>query len=278
MALPTFLCIGATKAGTTWLHDQLSVHPAVNMPVIKELHYFNTLYVPEHDVWAPKAVRRSIREALQRARQDPPGQRNRPLIRHLRGLLDEDTFTEAWYRRCFERPGHEGKVSGEITPAYAELPETGIRNVLALLPDVRIIYILRHPFDRAMSHLRMDAFRSETPAEASALMDLLASNGHILSRGDYAQHLPRWQAALSTDRLLVLPFGMIRSNPAELMARVEGFLGLPAFEKYPLSSKVNKTRSIDVPTSVVEYIRDQVEPQVQYILNTFGPAFLEATR
>jgi hypothetical protein len=38
---PDFLCIGAQKAGTQWLYDQLQHHADFWMPPIKEFHYFD---------------------------------------------------------------------------------------------------------------------------------------------------------------------------------------------------------------------------------------------
>jgi len=38
--LPTFVCIGAQKAATTWLYGQLRQHPEVFLPRVKELNYF----------------------------------------------------------------------------------------------------------------------------------------------------------------------------------------------------------------------------------------------
>ncbi len=43
--LPSFLGIGAQRAGTTWLHQVLAEHPQVGMPrVKKEVHYFDAHY------------------------------------------------------------------------------------------------------------------------------------------------------------------------------------------------------------------------------------------
>lgn len=39
--LPEFLCIGAQKAGTTWLNEQLKKHPALCMPNPKEVRFFD---------------------------------------------------------------------------------------------------------------------------------------------------------------------------------------------------------------------------------------------
>src|SRR5438309_7414307 len=42
-ACPDFLCVGAQKAGTTWLYRELESHPDFWMPPLKELHYFDQL-------------------------------------------------------------------------------------------------------------------------------------------------------------------------------------------------------------------------------------------
>ena len=41
MDLPDFLCIGAQKAGTSWLNNVLLEHPQVFMPPVNELHFFD---------------------------------------------------------------------------------------------------------------------------------------------------------------------------------------------------------------------------------------------
>lgn len=42
MTLPTFACIGAQKAGTTWLYDCLNEYPDVFLPDFKEFTYFRS--------------------------------------------------------------------------------------------------------------------------------------------------------------------------------------------------------------------------------------------
>lgn len=41
MALPNFLCVGASKSGTTSLHYILSQHPDIFLPEKKEIHFFD---------------------------------------------------------------------------------------------------------------------------------------------------------------------------------------------------------------------------------------------
>src|SRR5687767_4040477 len=42
--LPGFLCIGAQKSGTTWLHRQLLAHEEVCLAGEKEVHYFDWFF------------------------------------------------------------------------------------------------------------------------------------------------------------------------------------------------------------------------------------------
>jgi len=42
--LPTFIGIGAQRAGTTWIHNCLAQHPDIFMAEAKELHYFYAHY------------------------------------------------------------------------------------------------------------------------------------------------------------------------------------------------------------------------------------------
>src|SRR4029453_18936667 len=45
---PDFLCVGAQKAGTSWLYHQLVSHPDFWMPPVKELHYFDEMTHSRH--------------------------------------------------------------------------------------------------------------------------------------------------------------------------------------------------------------------------------------
>jgi hypothetical protein len=49
MDKPNFLGIGAVKAGTTWVADQLAAHPDIFMAHGKELHYFSLHHDKEPD-------------------------------------------------------------------------------------------------------------------------------------------------------------------------------------------------------------------------------------
>lgn len=279
MTLPSFLCIGATKAGTTWLHDQLDQHPGVCMPLVKELHYFSARHSPGHRQWAEQTVDKAFRRELRHARRRADtGETDREDARHLRRIRSHEIFSDDWYRACFDRPGHGGRVVGEITPAYAELPVEGIAEMQRMLPGVRIIHILRHPYDRALSHLRMSLHRRGMPVDEEGMLKMLDRQPQIFSRGAYEQQVPRWREAIPADRYLILPFGTIRERPLEILRQVEAFIGVAPFEGYRSEKAVNKTRQVEIPEAVLTAIQQRVRPTVDYLTTEFGTDFLNATR
>ncbi|HKY91946.1 MAG TPA: sulfotransferase [Nevskiaceae bacterium] len=275
--LPDFLGIGATKAGTSWLFEMLASHPAICMPVIKEVHYFDALQDEKTRKWTGRYVRRELRDALRRVRSvDDPA--TKPMRRHIRSLLQDEPFTEGWYRQVFSTPGRDGRVSGDITPAYAELSDASIEAVARLLPGVKLIHVVRHPVERALSHLRMVvALRSHATDEAS-LLALLDRNRELFTRGAAEQHLPRWLRSHGASRLLVLPFGWIKRSPVTFMRAVEDFLGLPAFDAYPLDLVAHRSQPMPIPDTVVRAIAERVQPTVDFLAGTYGTRFLDDTR
>src|SRR5436305_1807995 len=155
MSLPNFLCIGAQKAGTSWLYANLTQHPSVWMPPIKELHFFNHLYVPENRNWTVGHLRKGAADSI-RWHIAHAASIDFSYVKYLCEVVTADPFTEAWYRRLFDRRGAAGKLLGDITPEYSTLPIEGVRYVRGLLGAVKIIYIVRDPVDRASSQIRMN--------------------------------------------------------------------------------------------------------------------------
>ena len=97
MGFPNLLCIGAQKAGTTWLHGMLSQHPDVFRGPMKEVHYFDSLHFPKHKRWAKKGVKKSIKKSIE-AHKKNGKTLNEEKIAWLESLADgRRIFTADWY-------------------------------------------------------------------------------------------------------------------------------------------------------------------------------------
>lgn len=134
---------------------------------------------------------------------------------------------DAWYFSKF--PQVEGdRVVGEKSNSYLDNPLAPPR-VLALLPHVKLIAQLRNPVDRAYSDYCMLYRRGEVGRDIEAYLDTReGARNRFLNGGLYHQQLRAYLDLYPKDRLLVLFYEDMVSEPAEQLRRVRAYLGLPA--------------------------------------------------
>jgi Sulfotransferase family len=238
---PSFVCIGAARAGTTWLWENLQRHPEFWVPPVKELHWFDTRNPPEQLAGnSGFKHRRGLSRYTPLLRQ-PSWQVARWLSRFYSGL-DHDGDYCALFER--ERAAH----LGDITPAYAILDRDVVRHVQATLPgDCRIVFTMREPVDRLWSGLRMYCKRrklSITDFSESQLDALSRLPEHAL-RSDYVRTLQNWSTF--GDRLGLFFYEDMCSDPAAFLRQVLAFLRADSTWESPLLRHVSNAGDASVP-------------------------------
>lgn len=122
LRLPDFLGIGAQKAGSTWLHANLVLHPQLYLPEAKELHYFDWYRTP--------TLRRYAEEfrpaGCLMAGEITPGYSalSRRRIRRVHRLLPRakvllllrDPIERAWSQLRMDLARKRGRDPGTISP------------------------------------------------------------------------------------------------------------------------------------------------------------------
>ena len=222
---PDFLCIGAQKAGTTWLHSNLGAHPLVWLPPLKEVDYFTEVHLRD---WGNGGADRQARVREARAwwnnAAEASATERAAALEVLQHLGAAET-SDAWYRGIF-RFARPDQVAGEITPHYSLLPRAGVRHAAAMNPNLRVIVLLRDPAERAFSQACMLA---GSRPDLQRVREIIASEAftqlELLS--DYARWIAMWQFFLGRERVLIDYFGRLRTEPEAVLRRVVGFLGLP---------------------------------------------------
>ena len=154
---------------------------------------------------------------------------------------------EDWYRGQFPlRRG--GRLLGEASPSYVFHPLAPER-VRAVVPDVRLIVLLREPGDRAYSHYQHEvalgretlSFEDALEAEEGRLrgeVERICADprafsrewwGHTYSaRGHYADQLERWLELFPREQLLAVTTDELGTRPEETYSSVLAHLGAPA--------------------------------------------------
>jgi len=253
----------------------LGQHPQVWIPPFKEVQYFNHLHVPEHRKWIGWHYRNKPQEIRERHKArnvelDPA------LDAYLTAITSGKMFHNQWYKRVFA-PAPEHAMPMDFTPEYSGLPDAGVQAVRDFMPKAKVIYIIRHPVDRAVSQLRMNLRREKrTPSTLDDWLTEVASPV-LDERGDYATYLPRWLARYPD--MLVLPFGQIARAPHKVMDQVEAHLGLGPMAYGDLTKKVfaNPDGLIPPPQAITALER-RLAPQMDALRDILGAAFVDQIR
>ena len=205
MPLPDFLIIGAPKAGTTALHAALATHPVLYMSPVKEPKFFLT--------------------------DGPPPSKGG-------GPGDIPTWREhVWRREDYEglfAAAPAGQLRAESTPFYLYDPAAQ-RRIRDLIPDVRMIAILRDPVERAHSNWTHLWSAGLDPigdfVKACADEDRRVAAGwahfwHYTRLGRYGEQLEHLYTVFPKEQVLVLRYRDLVDAPVQTLDQICGFLGV----------------------------------------------------
>lgn len=170
-----------------------------------------------------------------------------------------------WYRSFFPLKTRNGRtyITGEASPYYLFHPHAA-RRASGVVPDAKLIVMLRNPVDRAYSHYQHqakrvvgearetlpfeDAIQAEEkilPLEVSKMLqdEHYISPGHrtrsYLSRGIYIDQLQVWSSFFQEKQMLVLKSEDVFKDEANALERILDFLEIPSWapESYSIPNK-----------------------------------------
>lgn len=204
------MIIGAAKSGTTSLYHYLSEHPDVFMTEPKEVNYFSAEEIERQKLYYKDHKVRSLEE----------------------------------YQSLFA--GVKGcKAIGEGSVSYIFYPETP-QKIHALLPDIKIIILLRNPVDRGFSHFLMDQrlglvdleykdiiFKSSAHEKASLYFQ------QYVELGLYFEQVKRYIDIFGREQVKIYLNEDLRSDLSLVVDDLYGFLHLDKSEKPNLEKNHN---------------------------------------
>lgn len=258
-----FLSVGAMKAGTTWLHQQLATHKDIHFCPEKEIHYFADPNGKSYMSATGRVQRyQQVVRNLTPDRLNPHVQRNLAWYgsHYLSAEVNDD-----WYTSLFETRApvkKNAKYVADFSNLYATLDIQGWDHIRSVYPQVKAIYTMRHPAKRMWSHFK---FQYEHSGRASELADIsqdkidyflreAAFTDHI----DYAGAVERLRNILSPEQIEFFFFEDFRERPLESLSKIEKFLDITPgeYREDRLNKKVNPSTGIEIP----DIFRNAVNP------------------
>ena len=220
MTLPNFLIIGAAKSGTSSLYMYLKQHPEVFMSQVKEPHFFSF----DHESKITTGPGDPIHEAV-------------------------TDFAE--YEALFNDVTTE-KAIGEASTSYLYRPEAPER-IYALLPDIKLIAILRNPVERAFSaYMHVVRDWRETSEDFNQALKLEESRieagwepiWHFTKVGKYHEQLSRYFNLFRKEQIKVFLYDELIQDQQRLVKGIYGFLDIDPEFRPGSSAKYNVSGEI----------------------------------
>ena len=137
-----------------------------------------------------------------------------------------------WYEKNVFGGVKREKVIGEITPSYLYFEDVPRRIAETIGTDVKLIFMLRHPVDRAWSHYQMHHLRGNEKLsfEDAIKEEPLRLNGDFLStsrfsymdRGNYADQINRFLEFFPKENMHFILFeDFVKDIPTHINAVLE---------------------------------------------------------
>jgi hypothetical protein len=229
--LPNLVVIGAMKCGTTAVHANLDRHPDIAMATGKELNFFFGPDTP------------------------PPGVAPGEWWRHgqwHRGV--------SWYCGHFDPTA---KVRGETSPGYTDPSHPAVAGRMReVLPDARLVYLVRDPVARAASQWAHHVRDGTEPRPIGAA--LLDPASQYLARSRYVARVRPFLEAFP-GRLLVVVQERLLADPRGQLHRIFEHVGAdPDYWDEAMASRRHEADgAVDVPHAVRRRFWTEVRADVE---------------
>lgn len=228
LILPNFLCIGAQKAGTSWLYKNLRLHPEVFIPENRYIHYFD---------------------------------------RHFNKSLKS-------YSDNFKLG--ENQTKGEVIPGYGLIKCNRIRFVHKIIPELKLIFIIRNPIERAWSHAVMGLVKDKNRKIEDVSEDDFIQHFHSKlskTKGNYIKIIDNWTKIFPKEALFLAFNDQILESPEVLLKNIFHHIGvskLSSFEDFNLGERVNKGLKVEASERCMNILKEIHRPQILEIQKRYG--------
>jgi len=193
----------------------------------------------------------------------------------------------AWYKSHFPFRTNS-KITGEATPSYMFHPKAAER-VKSILPNVKLIVLLRNPIDRAYSGYAMGLRRKTDTAETFEVavkreLEALQNQNDVdeytqekhelyyLERGKYYSQLLPWLAHFQREQFLFIKSENLFQNPENELIKVYEHLGISTLLPKDLSKK-NAGKYDKISPETVHQLETYFREENEILAHLLGEEF-----
>jgi Sulfotransferase family len=242
--LPDFLIIGAPKCATSWLQASLSLHPQVRI-VPDEIEYFSSHI-------------------------------DRPLkwyLAHFENLIEMENA-----HACLTG---DKRVLGEKSAGYCGISPARIKLVHRLLPEARLILMVRDPVSRHWSHAKRYFSKLKSKKKGYESLDSREQLYEFFVRtrrfSEFSKTIKNWTTIYPPDRLLVISQEAAFADPICEFEKVLSHLGVSGVTDAMLASVRRKNKNsgpvVPMPDDVKKYLERMFAQERKSLANILNNAW-----
>lgn len=128
-----------------------------------------------------------------------------------------------WYSSQFSKGN---KIIGEASPSYSRkhvYPGVAER-IYETLPHCKIIYVLRDPIDRLISHLHHDLYRDRLSQRE--IDEKVLEDPQYINASKYYNQISDYLKYFKKEKILFVEFNSLKKQPSLTLNNIFGFLGV----------------------------------------------------
>ncbi|HVL90642.1 MAG TPA: sulfotransferase [Actinomycetota bacterium] len=161
-----------------------------------------------------------------------------PRVKELDFFLAEANWERGlrWYERRFAAVPPRAKAVGEASTNYSKFPQfTGVpERMAAVIPHARIVYVVRDPVDRILSHYR---HRVAVGSERRPINVAIRSDPTYINASRYAMQAHRFLRHYPRERMLIMASEALKNDRSTVIEAVYRFLGVDPSYRAPVHTQ-----------------------------------------
>ena len=260
----SFFCIGAQKAGTTWLHEVLRQHPSLCLPIEKEIHFWDW-----HRRKGLAWFCRQFPNAKTKAKSEVKYGECTPCYM----TLPESDIAEI--KLLFPKAKLIFLARDLIDRAWSAL-------LMELRNAVRGVEVGKFSINDKTGKRQLDQMDKESNPgnyDDDYFLERLQHSTHRV-RSDYAAGLRRWLKYFDKDQLLIVDYNQISESPKLVLERICRHIGVESETLLDMLSddEIKTRKNAAVGSTKDKPIRPSLRKKMETYLRPFAKdfnAFLE---
>jgi len=266
------MCIGAQKAGTTWLGKQLQNHPTIFTPPIKEIHHFDSIHRRINHKARNRRIVMYKRHIARMANIKFKNDNYFKTTQWLYNFCVTQENNDDWYHSLFD---FENNVSNgktvfiDNTPEYSILDRRGLVHIKRIHPNVKICFLMREPKSRTWSAIKY--FSKNNPEKSllessDKMMQFINEKGNT-KRSDYLTILNNVESVFSKGNIIYEFYENIfdsTTSQLKFLKQLCEFLRIDFKDEYftsTLGERVNASSKDSIPKEIDLYLTNFYKEQ-----------------